>query len=283
MENCLYVKKNIRKHDSKMRATCYHVPTRQAQDVAPSARRETNMKRVVAEDSFWDLFPDATIGVVAASGILPTDQVSEENAANAAKLLDHANATADKWLTSTTISQNEVVAVWREAYRKFKTKKGVRSSVENLLKRILKDNPVGHINPSVDVSNSISLKYALPIGAENVDAIQGDMRLAVTEGGDEFLPVGEEESDPTLPGELAYLDDKGAICRCWNWRDGQRTEVTDETPHCVFIMENLQPERQADLQAAIDDLAVQLHDLLGATIDAKGIISKDSPAVTIEE
>ncbi|MBR3328538.1 MAG: hypothetical protein IKG22_14595, partial [Atopobiaceae bacterium] len=209
----------------------------------------------ICEDSFWKLFPNASIGVVVAKGILPSDQVSEENAAKAAALLDDANKVAHKWVPDATISKNEVPAVWREAYRKFKTKKGVRSSVENLLKRVLKDNPVGHINPSVDISNAISLKYAIPMGAENVDALEGTFRLKVTEGGDSFLPIGSEENDPTLPGELCYVDDAGAVCRCWNWRDGQRTEVSDQTPHCVFIMENIQPERLEDLQAAVDELA----------------------------
>ena len=170
--------------------------------------------KFVCEDSFWEIFPDASIGVVVADGILPTSEVSEENAAKAAKLLDRANVLAQKWVPNNTISKNEVPAVWREAYRKFKTKKGVRSSVENLLKRVLKDNPVGHINPSVDISNAISLKYAIPMGAENVDAFEGTFRLKVTEGGDYFLPIGSDENDPTLPGELCYVDDAGyAYCQ----------------------------------------------------------------------
>lgn len=234
-------------------------------------------KRFVVEDSFWQVFPDVEIGVLCVDGIRPTDQIGEEEAKAAAKFLDRANASAEEWLTSSTISKNEVVAVWRDAYRKFKTKKGARCSVENLLKRVLKDNPVGHIVPSVDVSNAISLKYALPIGAENIDAIQGTFRLAMTDGGDYFLPIGEEENDPTLPGEIAYLDDAGAVCRCWNWRDGQRTEVSDATPHCMFIMENVMPERSADLHAAIDELAEKCEQLLGATVTNKDFLTREHP------
>lgn len=239
------------------------------------------MKKFVVEDSFWEVFPDVEIGVLCVDNVLPTSQISEENTKEAAKILDRANARAEKWLTSNTISQNEVVAVWRDAYRKFKTKKGVRSSVENLLKRVLKDNPVGHIVPSVDISNAISLSYALPIGAENIDAIEGTFRLLKTEGGDYFLPIGEEENDPTLPGEIAYVDDAGAVCRCWNWRDGQRTEVNDDTTHCVFIMENLEPARSADLHAAIDELAGLCERLLGATVTNKDYATKDHPEVDL--
>lgn len=234
-------------------------------------------KKFIAEDSFWQIFPEAEIGVVCVDQILPASQIPEEAAQKAERLLDHANGLAERWLTSPTISQNEVVAVWRDAYRRFKTKKGARCSVENLLKRVLKGNPVGHIAPSVDVSNAVSLKYALPIGAENIDAIEGTFRLAQTQGGDEFLPIGEDASDPTLAGEVAYLDDAGAVCRCWNWRDGQRTEVTDATPHCMFIMENVDLSRSADLHAALDEMGQLAEQILGGHVTAKDFLTKEHP------
>lgn len=50
-----------------------------------------------------------------------------------------------------------------------------------------------------------------------------------TKGGDAFTPLGEDaESDPTLPGELAYVDDAGAVCRRWNWREGVRGTFRDQ-------------------------------------------------------
>lgn len=235
------------------------------------------MKSFVIEDSFWEVFPKVEIGIVCVDGILPASQIADESAKRAARLLDHANDSAERWISSNTISQNEVVAVWRDAYKRFKTKKGARVSVENLIKRVMKDNPVRHINPAVDISNAISLKYALPIGVENIDAIEGDFRLTMTEGGDYFLPIGETESDPTLPGEIAYLDDAGAVCRCWNWRDGQRTQASDETPHCMFIMENVDPARSADLHAAIDEMAELAEAILGGTVTNKDFLTKDHP------
>ena len=119
------------------------------------------MKQFVTEDSFWDLFPEARIGIVVAHGMKPTGEVAPEDAAAIARALAEANGKADQHLESNTISQNAVVAVWRDAYQQFKTKKGARCSIENLLKRVLKGNPVGSITPSVDIYNTISLKYAV--------------------------------------------------------------------------------------------------------------------------
>lgn len=149
------------------------------------------MKGFVAEDSFWELFPQAAIGVVVVKGMKPAAQIPQEDVDAIAALLDRANIDAERHLTSDTISENAPVKAWREAYRLFKTKKGARCSVENLLKRVLKGKPVGHITPAVDIYNTISLTYALPVGGEDLHAIKGNLRLAVTDGGDAFLPLGE--------------------------------------------------------------------------------------------
>lgn len=241
------------------------------------------MKQFVTETSFWNLFPDAQIGIVVAHNMKPESKVSAEDAAAIAKQLSEANRKADQHLNSNTISQNEVVAVWRDAYQKFKTKKGARCSIENLLKRVLKGNPVGSITPSVDIYNTISLTYALPVGGEDIDAMDGDIRLGITEGGDAFRPLGEDEDAPTLEGELCYRDNTGAICRCWNWRDGERTALTDESNKAFLIIESVDPARADDLVAATNQLADMVERYLGAEIFAKQIITRNNPTMVIDE
>ena len=239
------------------------------------------MKQFVTEESFWELFPEAQIGIVVAHNMKPTEEVAPEDAAAIARALAEANSAADQHLESNTISQNEVVAVWREAYQKFKTKKGARCSIENLLKRVLKGKPVGHITPAVDIYNTISLTYALPVGGEDLHAIEGNLRLTVTDGGDAFLPLGEEADDPTLPDELAYIDDAGAVCRCWNWRDGVRTALSDDSADAFLAIECVEPERMGDCQAAIDRLAELLERYLGATVVVKTLVTRDNPCVEL--
>lgn len=240
------------------------------------------MTKFVADDSFWQLFPDAAIGVAVVENMKAADDVPAEDAAAIEKLLDRANIQAERHLTSDTISENAPVKAWREAYRKFKTKKGARCSIENLLKRVLKGKPVGTITPAVDIYNAISLKYALPVGGEDIETFDGDMVLGVTDGGEAFLPLGEETDDPTLPGELCYRDNAGAICRCWNWRDGQRTALTDTSKRAVLIIECVEPDRIDDCQTAIDELAELLERYLGATIVRKGLITSADREISLD-
>ena len=84
------------------------------------------MKSFIAEDSFWELFPQAAVGVVVVKGMKPAAQIPQEDVDAIAALLDRANIDAERHLTSDTISENAPVKAWREAYRLFKTKKGAR-------------------------------------------------------------------------------------------------------------------------------------------------------------
>ncbi|WP_080800339.1 B3/B4 domain-containing protein [Arabiibacter massiliensis] len=241
------------------------------------------MQKFIAEESFWELFPEAAIGIIVVHGMKRAADVPPEDAAAIARLLREANAAADRHLTSNTISENEVVRVWREAFQRFKTKKGARCSVENLLKRVLKGNPVGSITPSVDIYNAISLKYALPVGGEDLGSLVGDFRLGITEGGDAFLPIGEDEDDPTLPGELCYRDDEGAVCRCWNWRDGQRSALTDDSESAILVMECVDPARRADLEIALDEFAQLMERYLGAKVRMRTVIDRAHPEIVIAD
>lgn len=241
------------------------------------------MQKFIAEDSFWELFPDAALGIVVVRGMKGADDVPPEDGAEIAKILRDANESANAHLTSETISENEPVKVWRAAYQKFKTKKGARCSVENLLKRVLKGNPVGSITPSVDIYNAISLKYALPVGGEDIDAFVGDLRLGLTEGGDAFLPLGEDEDDPTLPGELCYRDEAGAVCRCFNWRDGQRTALKDDSGNAFLIVESVDPARRADLEAALDEFAGLMERYLGAEVVVRTVVDREHPEAVIAQ
>ena len=164
------------------------------------------MKGFVAENSFWELFPQAAIGVVVVKGMKPAAQIPQEDVDAIAALLDRANIDAERHLTSDTISENAPVKAWRDAYRLFKTKKGARCSIENLLKRVLKGKPVGHITSAVDIYNTVSLTYALPVGGEDLHAIEGDLRLKVTDGGDAFLAI--ECVEPERMGDCQAAIDR---------------------------------------------------------------------------
>ncbi len=239
------------------------------------------MKNVIIDDSTFEILPELSVGVLILKDVKENLKISEKESIEIENILKNANKEAKKYLTSDVISENDVVKVWREAYSKFPTKKGARCSVENLLKRVLHDNPVGNIFPSVDITNAISLKYALPIGVEDADKIEGDLHLGVMKGGEHFLPIGSKEEEPPLAGEVAYYDDYGVVCRCLNWRDGIRTEVNDNTTFEFIAMECVDPNRVSELKKAIDELEMFMKKYMGANTIYKEILDKTNKIVNL--
>lgn len=165
------------------------------------------MKNFIIEEKFWDLFPNAKLGIIVCNGI--NNHVVEEDKYKG--LLEEAEKEAMKHLTDEEFSNNQVIKVWRDAFKQFKTKKGARASIEAMLKRVSNGNHIGTINPLVDIYNSISLRYGLPVGGEDIDKFEGDCRLTLAEGGEDFITYGSDKSEPPYEGEVVYKDDAGAF------------------------------------------------------------------------
>lgn len=229
------------------------------------------MKQMIIDQKFWELFPEGKINILTLHGIDNT--VDEQDDPYFQKLLDNATEESKKFLTDETFRLNPVVDQWRQALRKFKTKKGARCSIEALLKRVSQAKSLSPINPLVDIYNSISLKYGSPCGGENINKMDGDLHLGMAAGGESFRPLGDDEDSPALPGEIIYYDETGAICRCLNWREAQRTMLTEETTDAVMVIEAINAE-----QAQRADLAIEeLHDLCQSYFKVDGEIAHLDP------
>jgi DNA/RNA-binding domain of Phe-tRNA-synthetase-like protein len=238
------------------------------------------MKNIVIDKEFWNLFPQGQINILTLSNIDNT--VDEKDDPYFQKLLDDATEESKKFLTDDTFRLNPVVDQWREALRKFKTKKGARSSIEALLKRVSQDKHFSPINPLVDIYNSISLKYGTPCGGENVDAMDGDIHLGMAKGGEGFRPLGDDEDSPALEGEIIYYDQTGAICRCMNWREAQRTMLTEETKNAVMVIEAINEEQAKRADEAIIELKQLCKDYF--KVDGEiGKLTIDDPSHVIEK
>lgn len=234
------------------------------------------MKKFVVEDDFWNLFPSARIGVVVCHGI----DNSVKDTDRYKKMISSSEKEALKYLNNADFSSNEVIKVWREAFQKFKTKKGARSSIEALLKRIHNGNNLGNINPLVDIYNSVSLRYALPCGGEDIDTFAGDIRLTKAVGNEDFVTLGSDKSEPPYEGEIVYKDDEGAICRCWNWRESVRTMLTENTKNAFLCIELVDERRLPEFESALNDLAKAVQENLGGTCKVS-ILDSGSKEVSI--
>ena len=230
--------------------------------------------KVIVDENFWEIFPDAQISVLSVKGL--NNQVDESKDPYFQDLLNKASQKALSFIPDEAFTQNQVIQEWREAFSRFKTKKGARSSIEALLKRVSQGREFRPINALVDLYNSISLSYALPCGGEDLAAIQGDLHLGKAKGGEAFFPLGAEEDAPALPEEIIYYDEAGAVCRSLNWREAQRTMLTEETRDAVLVIEAIHPNQKERALEAIEALSQLIQDYFGVTGQITHLTAQDS-------
>ena len=220
------------------------------------------MKKFIIDKSVFDIFPDCEVGVLVCEGV--DNKIKDED--KYAPWLRENEKEAAKYFKAEEWTENPVVKAWRDAFRMFKTKKGVRCSIEALLKRVSNGNEIGCINPLVDIYNGISLKYGMPVGGEDLDKFEGDIRLTVAEGGEYFVTYGSDKDEPALEGEVIYKDDGGAVCRCWNWRESVRTMLSEDVTNAFMIIEQVDRSRHAELRDALNELKAMIKEELGAEV-----------------
>ena len=238
------------------------------------------MEKIIAEQNFWEVFPEATIEVLVVEGIdNHVDKAKEEQfhqLLNDAAKEVLAGETVPTVLTAfkAQLEQMEVVDA------RFKTKKGARSSIEALLKRASQEREFFPINPLVDIYNSISLTFGVPCGGENQEKIKGDLHLGKAHGGESFLPLGAEADAPALPEEIIYYDNEGAICRSFNWREAQRTMLTEDTTKAILVIESVTKEQASRGAKAMTELKKRVEQTFG--VEGKTFtLTKEHPEMNI--
>ena len=161
------------------------------------------------------------------------------------------------------------LAAWDEVFKAFGAKpKRTPCSASALRKRVLKEGTLPPLDPVVDIYNAVSIRYAIPVGGENLAAYTGAPRLTLADGSEPFDTVKEGQPGMEYPevGEVIWRDDVGVTCRCWNWRQGVRTRLDSQAQTMWFILESLPAMPLAALEAAGDELVSNLQRLMpGAT------------------
>jgi DNA/RNA-binding domain of Phe-tRNA-synthetase-like protein len=179
------------------------------------------------------------------------------------------------------VAQIPEIRAWREAYKAFGVKKtSYRSSVERLLRRVLQGRGLPSVSPFVDAYNEVSARFLLPLGADDLDRIDGDLFFRVGRTDDSFVPLGggdDAEAEPPKPGEIVYADGAKILCRRWNWYQDARSPVGPDTTRAVLTVQYL---GAGDLEAAVAALCAALQQECGARTEV-AIASMANPVVAL--
>jgi len=202
------------------------------------------------EPNVFKKFPGLILGVVFANQV---DNEGEDT--EVLQLIREKEKEIRANYNTETLSQIPRIESWRRAYSSFGAKpKKYKSSVESLYRMILKGVDLRHINNIVDIYNYISIKHMIPAGGDDRAKVEGDIVLKFASGEEPFVALNSREKEAAKQGEVIYMDDKEVLCRRWNWRECDKTKMTEGTKEVVLVIEGLPPVDREDVLKITEDL-----------------------------
>jgi DNA/RNA-binding domain of Phe-tRNA-synthetase-like protein len=213
------------------------------------------MKKIIVKNELFKLFPDFYRGIVIAKDI--SNQRSDKRIRRMVKKEIDRQIAIDE-------TKDPRILAWNEAHRRFGSDPDTYlPSITHLLKSMRPNKALPFINSVVALFNYISLKYVTPCGGDDVDRVEGNLVLGISDGTELFIPLGETSEERPFSGEVIYYDDrsKNVLCRRWNWRNGEVTKITPESKRIVINIDCIPPVSPDTGNEARDELAelLKLH------------------------
>jgi lysyl-tRNA synthetase class 2 len=141
-------------------------------------------------------------------------------------------------------------ATWNEAHRQFDSNPNKFPPAHcALLKRVQKQGArIPFINKVVAIMNINSIRDAIPVGGDDLLRAGGSLELRCADGNENFNPLGNPDStEQPVPGEVIYVvpESKEVMCRRWNWRNGHKTRIAEDTQAIVMNIDGLGEDSEA--------------------------------------
>ena len=176
------------------------------------------------------------------------------------------------------LKTDPLVTVWNDAHRQFGSNPNKFPPAHcALLKRVQKPGArIPFINKVVAIMNINSIQDVTPVGGDDVIRANGSLELRYADGSENFTPLGSpDNNEHPVAGEVIYVvpESNVVMCRRWNWRNGHKTRIAEDTRMIVMNIDSLSQDSEK-LAAATRDRVAQM---LEAYCQAEVILTLLSP------
>lgn len=163
------------------------------------------------------------------------------------------------------------------SYRKLYKETGIdwhsrRPSPEALLRRVALNKSLYSINTCVDAYNLVVMKNRISVGAFDADNIKFPTTLRFAKEGEEILLLGDEKPTKYKEGEVAYFDKLGGYNMDFNYRDSQRTMVTEKTKNVWINVDGVYDATPEKVQKSLDESVEKILKYCGGKLKFKGVV-----------
>ena len=109
-------------------------------------------------------------------------------------------------------------------------------------------------NKAVNIYNILSIESKLCLGAHDIDKVDGNVTLKITDGTEKFLPLGSEELKPVKTGEYSFVDNNNEVI-CWlDISQVDKTKVTEDSKNVLYLIIGNKETTDEELEKVTNNL-----------------------------
>jgi len=173
------------------------------------------------------------------------------------------------------------IKAWRQAFSTMGLKPTqYRCASEALLRRLRKEGDLPRIHPLIDLCNAVSVAYAIPVAALDLDQISGDLEVRPATGDEVYHTFGGTTENPET-GEVIFADSENiSHARRWTNRQSGLSAVRAQTSRVLIVAEALHESAAEDVSALMKTLVEELTAVWQVT-PVSAVLSQDAPRFTV--
>jgi DNA/RNA-binding domain of Phe-tRNA-synthetase-like protein len=230
------------------------------------------MAEIRIDEKIFEVYPTFRRGIVVAKQIQNCGHSEELEAMLKEVIVEAAERPID-------LKADPRIKAWNEAHRQFGSNPNKYAPAHcALLKRVQRAGAqIPFINKTVAIMNYNAIKDKIPVGGDDLMRADGTMELRYAEGTENFTPLGKPYTlEHPDPGEIIYVvsESREVMCRRWNWRNGHKTLIGEETEIVVMNTDGLGEDSEERALITRDRVAR----MLGEFCQAKVITTLLSPS-----
>jgi DNA/RNA-binding domain of Phe-tRNA-synthetase-like protein len=222
----------------------------------------------------WSAFPELAAGALFASGVRA--DVDAESV-----ITRHEGTARARLKGAGSESELAEIQAWRRAFQRMGLKPTqYRCASESLLRRLRKEGTMPRIHPLIDVCNSLSMAYAIPVAVLDAGRIAGDLQVRHAKGDERYLNFAGEVEQPD-PREVSFVDAAGnAHARRWTHRQSGLSAVRAETSEVLIVAEAMHEGGTHDIARLVDAIGDALRDAWGLAAQ-RALLSAQRPVFAL--
>jgi DNA/RNA-binding domain of Phe-tRNA-synthetase-like protein len=148
-----------------------------------------------------------------------------------------------------------------------------RPSPEALLRRFIQGKDLYTVNTCVDTYNLIVMKHRVSVGAFDLDKLELPTELSIAQGDERIHLLGSKDDTQLEIGEVYYQDKKGPFNLDFNYRDAQRTAVTEDTKNILINVDGVHNITRSQVEKTLKETIEMIQKYCGGKVEIAGIVS----------